>query len=146
MFRELVARLTQPAPAPLPETDVPHALAALLVRVAKSDRVYLFEEIARIDRILSARFDLDPVAAAKLRAEAERLERALPETDRFAAVLCDCVPYAERLRLLEALWQVMMADGVAHADQRAAVDAIEAALGIADYDSAALREAARSIP
>ena len=61
-------------------------------------------------------------------------------------MLCDCVPYAERLGILEALWQVMMADGVAHADQQSAVGAIETALGIADYDSAALRDAARSIP
>lgn len=146
MLRELLARLTQPSPAPLPETDVPHALAALLVRVAKSDRVYRVEEIARIDRILAARFDLDPVAAAKLRAEAERLEHDLPGTDRFAAVLCDCVPYAERLGFLEALWQVMMADGVADAAQQAMITGIETALGIAEYDSAALRDAARSIP
>lgn len=146
MFRELVARLTQPAPEPLPEADVPHALAALLVRVAKSDQVYRVEEIARIDRSLSARFGLDPVAAAKLRAEAERLDHELPETDRFAAVLRDCVPYAERLGILEALREVMMADGVAASEQQAAVAAIEAALGIAEYDSAALRDSARSIP
>lgn len=148
MLRELLARLAhnRHPPAALPEPDARLALAALLVRVAKSDHAYLFEEISRIDRILAARFGLNPVEAARLRATAEKLEHDLPETERFASVLRDSVDYAERLGIAGALWEVMMADGKADAEEEAAIAAIEHALGIEDYDSAALRETARSIP
>jgi uncharacterized tellurite resistance protein B-like protein len=148
MFREILARFAHDRhpPKALPEPDARLALGALLVRVAKSDHVYLFEEISRIDRILAARFGLNPVEAAKLRAQAERLEHDLPETERFAAVLRDGIAYAERLGLVEALWEVMLADGAADAEEEAAIAAIEAALGVEEYDSAQLRENARSIP
>lgn len=148
MFREFLARFAHDRhpPAALPEPDARLALAALLVRVAKSDHAYLFEEISRIDRILAARFGLNPVEAAKLRATAEKLEHDLPETERFAAVLRESVDYAERLGIAGALWEVMMADGKADADEEAAIVAIEHALGIEEYDSAALRETTRSIP
>lgn len=148
MLRELLARFAHDRhpPAALPEPDARLALAALLVRVAKSDHAYLFEEISRIDRILAARFGLNPVEAARLRATAEKLEHDLPETERFASVLRDSVDYAERLGIAGALWEVMMADGKADAEEEAAIAAIEHALGIEAYDSAALRDTARSIP
>jgi uncharacterized tellurite resistance protein B-like protein len=148
MFREFLARFAHDRhpPKALPEPDARLALAALLVRVAKSDHTYLFEEISRIDRILAARFGLNPVEAAKLRATAEQLEHDLPETERFASVLRESVPYPDRLGIAGTLWEVMMADGKADADEEAAIAAIEHALGIDEYDSAALRETARSIP
>lgn len=148
MFQRILARFAHHAQPPemLPEPDARMALAALLVRVAKSDHAYLFEEISRIDRILAARFDLNPVEAAKLRADAEKLERQAPgDMDRLARVIRDTVAYPERLGMVGALWEVMMADGQAEEHEEAAIAAIEAALGIAEYDSAEARASARAI-
>jgi uncharacterized tellurite resistance protein B-like protein len=70
MFADLLRRLTDPAPAPLADTDARLALGALLVRLARSDGDYAAIEVARIDAILSARYGLsDP---SDLRADCER--------------------------------------------------------------------------
>ena len=68
MFGDLLRRLAQPEPAPLPEPDSRVALAALLVRVARSDGDYADQEASRIDRILAKRYGLTPFEAPKLRA------------------------------------------------------------------------------
>ena len=66
----LISRLLFPTPEPLPGSDASLALAALLVRVAKTDGLYAAEEVERIERALATRYGLDPFAVARLRAEA----------------------------------------------------------------------------
>ena len=53
MLERLTAFFGNPAgyKTPLPDADAPHAMGALLVRAAKADASYLFEEIAIIDKI-----------------------------------------------------------------------------------------------
>ena len=55
MFGDLLRQLLAPAPHRLPEPDARLALAALLVRVARSDGLYAAEEVERIDRVLAHR-------------------------------------------------------------------------------------------
>ena len=43
--------------------------------MALANREYVVSEVAQIDRILAATFDLKPLEAAKLRATCEALER-----------------------------------------------------------------------
>ncbi|MDZ4094610.1 MAG: TerB family tellurite resistance protein, partial [Paracoccaceae bacterium] len=74
MFDALLRRLAAPAPTRLPDPEARLALAALLVRIARSDNDYAASEIARIDRVLANRFKLSSVQAAALRADAEVLE------------------------------------------------------------------------
>ena len=58
MFGQFLSNLLAPEPQPLPEGDARLALAALLVRVARSDRSYSEVEMTRITRILATRYDL----------------------------------------------------------------------------------------
>lgn len=95
----------------LPEADAQHAMGALLVRAAKADKAYLFEEIEHIDDLLAHRYNLNPVQAAKLRAESEKLEAAMPDTAALAKVLHDVISYDEREAMVLALWEVVFADG-----------------------------------
>jgi uncharacterized tellurite resistance protein B-like protein len=139
MFADLLRRLLAPAPAPLPEADARIALAALMVRVAKSDHSYAPEEIARIDRILAARYGLNPVAAARLRATAEALEHEAPDTVRFTRAIKDAVPYEERIRVIESLWEVALADGQRDAEEDALLRLVSPMLGVSDQDSAHAR-------
>lgn len=129
-------------PPPLPELDAQLALGALLVRVAKADRAYLFEELEQIDRILAARGRIGPVEAAKRRATCERLEAAFPDTPTFTALIHDAVPYEERRAMVEALWRVALADGLEEAQEAEMVHLIEAQLGVSPDDSQAAHDAA----
>lgn len=132
--------------APLPELDAAHAIGALLVRVAKADHVYLFEELEQIDRILAQRNGMNPVDAAKMRAECERLEAAIPDTPRFSERIRDGVSYDERHEVVRALWKVVLADGIREEHEVALVDLIQEQLGISAAHSTEAREAAEAIP
>ena len=148
MFADFLRRLTAPSPAPLPDADARIALCALLVRVAKADARYTVEEIRRIDRILATRYGLDPVQAARLRGQAEDLEHQAPDTVRFTRAIKDAVPYEERLAVIEALWDVVLADGEREDNEMALLRLVAPMLGITDQESAQARrrvDAARSM-
>lgn len=137
----MIALFSAPEPEPLPETDAKLALGALLVRVAKSDDVYLFEEIEQIDRILAEKNGLNPVDAARMRATCEKIEQAAPETEEFARLIRETVEYPHRVDAVTALWKVMVADGFAHRNEEALVTLVETTLGVSQHDSAAARGA-----
>jgi uncharacterized tellurite resistance protein B-like protein len=139
MFADLLRRLTQPA-APLPELDQRLALAALLVRVARSDGDFGDAEAQRIDRLLAERYRLSPSEAVRLRADAETLESEAPDTVRFTRAIKDAVPYEEREGVIEALWAVALADGVRDQEEDALMRLVANLLGVTDRDSALARQ------
>ena len=140
MIAELLRRLTAPDPQPLPDTDARLALAALLVRIARADGQYDDSEIERIDRILVARHGLSGSAAVALRAEAEALEAAAPDTVRFTKAIKEAVAYEDRAGVVEALWQVVLADGVRDSDEDALLRMVAPMLGVNDRDSNLIRK------
>lgn len=140
MWDDFLARLRgkgKSKAADLPEPDDKLALAALLVRVAKSDSFYHMSEIVEIDHILEESFSLNAVAAAKLRATAEKLEANAPGTSKFAEIIRGDVDYAHRLEVVEQLWKVILADGQDRPVEHTALHEIEAHLGINPADSPA---------
>jgi uncharacterized tellurite resistance protein B-like protein len=144
MFQNLLQRLLAPTPARLPDADARLALAALLIRVAKSDNLYSAEEVERIDRVLTARFDLDAFAATRLRTEAETLETEAPDTVRFTRALKDAVPLDQRTGLVEALWSVALADGLRDANEDQLLRMIASFLGLTDVENAKARQRAEA--
>lgn len=141
---DLLRRLLAPDPIPLPDPDARLALAALLVRVAKSDGVYQVAEIARIDRILAARHGLNPVEAMQLRARAEEVENAAPDTVRFTRAIKEAVPLEQRIAVAEALWSVVLADGERGAEETSVLRLVAPLLGLSDPDSALARQRAEA--
>ncbi len=140
MFTDFFKRLTTPDPQPLPDSDARLALGALLVRVAKADGDYSADEIGRIDRILARRYDLNPVDAAKLRAQCEAVEHDAPDTVRFTRAIKDAVPYDDREAVIEALWEVVLSDGERHEREAALLRMVSPLLGITDQDSNLARQ------
>ena len=140
MFADFIKRLTATDPAPLPDADARLALTALLVRVARTDGDYDGSEKTRIDRIAASRYGLSPFEASKLRGEAETLEAEAPDTVRFTSAIKDAVPYEERIAVIEALWEVVLADGVREAEEDALLRLVSKLLGINDRDSALARQ------
>lgn len=135
MFGQFLSNLLSPEPLPLPEDDARLALAALLVRVARTDRTYSEPEMDRITRILLKRYSLSPFEAAALRARAETLEEEAPDTVRFTRAIKDAIPLEDRMGVIEALWAVALADGARDDDEDALMRLIAPLLGINDRDS-----------
>lgn len=135
MFQDLLRRLTAPEPTTLPDTDCRLALGALLVRIARTDGDYAASEIAQIDQTLMTRYDLSAADASRLRAECEALEAEAPDTVRFTRAIKDTVSYENRVGVIEALWSVVMADGVRDDEEDSMMRMTASLLGVSDQDS-----------
>jgi len=144
MFADLLRQLLAPAPTRLPDPDARLALAALLVRLARTDGLYSAEEVERIDRVLMTRHRLGPFEAADLRVAAEELETAAPDTVRFTRALKAAVAIEERAGLLQAMWSVAVADGLRDADEDRLMRLVAGLLGLTDVDSALARRRAET--
>ena len=140
MFGKLLTSLLAPAPAPLPAPQSRLALAALLVRLARADDRYDGDEAAHIDRVLAARYGLTPFEATALRAEGEVLESEAPDTVRFTRALKDAVPHEDRVSLIEAMWQVALADEARDEREDALIRVTADLLGVSDRDRAIARQ------
>jgi uncharacterized tellurite resistance protein B-like protein len=140
MFSDLLRRLTAPDPTPLTHGDARLALAALLVRLARSDGDYAAIEKLQIDRALAHRYGLSDTAATALRAEAETLEAEAPDTVRFTRAIKDCVPYDDRVHVIEAMWFIALADGSRDHAENALLRMVAPMLGVNDRDSNLARQ------
>ncbi|MHA6266869.1 TerB family tellurite resistance protein [uncultured Aliiroseovarius sp.] len=135
MIRSLLAKLTQPAPDPFDDADARLAIAALLVRLARSDHQYETAETDAITHILSQRYGLSQDDAIELRREAELLEEAAPDTVRFTNTVKEAVPLEDRLSVVEAAWSVVLADGTRSVEEDALMRMIPRFLGITDLEN-----------
>ena len=142
MIDSILRRLFAQQPTLFDETDAALALTALMVRVARSDGNYFGVEIGQIDRVLAERHRLDATGAAELRAQAEMLEAAAPDTVRFTRALKGAVPLDQRKRLVEALWAVAVADGRRDAEEDRLLRLVTSLLGLTDVESALARHRA----
>ncbi len=140
MFADLLRRLTAPDPEPLPAPDACLALAALLVRIARSDGDYAAVEITRIDHLLRAQYALTPDDAANLRTQAEVLERQAPDTVRFTRAIKAAVAYEDRIKIIEALWDIVLVDGARDHREHALLRLVAPMLGVNDRDSNLARQ------
>ncbi|MGJ8588176.1 MAG: TerB family tellurite resistance protein [Yoonia sp.] len=139
MFQDFLRRLTAPAPKSLNEIDSRLALGALLVRIARTDGDYAQVEIQQIDQALMTRYSLSAPDAAALRAECEELESQAPDTVRFTRAIKETVSYEDRLSVIEALWTVVMADGVREHEEDSMMRMTASLLGVTDQDSHSAR-------
>lgn len=142
MFANLLKTLFAPSAPLLTAPDARIALAALMVRIARTDHFYAAEEVERIERVLMQRYGLDPFAAADLRRAAEDLETEAPDTIRFTRALKEAVAIEDRASLLQSLWSVALSDGSRDADEDQMLRLIANLLGLTDVESGLARQRA----
>ena len=141
MIANFFQRLTAAKDAPLDAGDARLSLAALLVRVARANDDYADSEVAKIDVFLARHYpDLDASGAAALRAEAEEIEDSAHDTIKFTRSIKDAVDLDDRMEVVEALWELVLADGERDAEEEGALRLIAPLLGINDRDSALARQ------
>lgn len=137
MISKLLSFLSAPADTPADDARLP--LAALLVRLARTDGDYAPEEKDRIDLILGKRYGLATPDASDLRTKGETLEQSAPDTVRFTRAIKDEVEYEERETIVAVLWEVVLADGVRDEQEDAMIRLVANLLGVTDRDSALIR-------
>ena len=139
MFGSFLKSLLEPQAEPLHDDDARLAMTALLVRLARADNEYAAAEIHRITQVIMARYELAEPEAIALRETAETLEQEAPDTLRFTRAIKDRVAYEDRIAVVEALWQVALADGNRDAEEDALLRLVVSLLGVTDVDSASAR-------
>ena len=137
-------RPQEPDPAVV-DPDAELARGALLVRVAQADREYQAEEIALIDRILCKLYQHNAIEAAKVRATCEKLHTAAPDTDTFGKLIRETTALEKRRKALDALWEVVLADGLQREGEVRIVEEARMAMGLNLSDSEASRARAEAI-
>ena len=124
----------------LDDDDEKIALAALCVRVAKSDNVYASSEISSIDTELSQHFSISIADARVLRVQAEKLEYEASDTVRFTRAIKEKIELEKRRKILETLWKITLADGKREAEEDSVIRLISSLLGLTDIESARARQ------
>lgn len=126
------------ASAEVPEHDVHLAMAALLVKVARADWDYSQIEKDRIEAILTTQYPDEDATA--LRLEAEPVELEASDVVQFTRAIKKAVAHEDRNMVIEALWELVLADGDRSHEEDSALRKIAPMLGISDVDSALARQ------
>ncbi|PTX56438.1 putative tellurite resistance protein B-like protein [Litoreibacter ponti] len=140
MLNDFLNRLAGKPETPKTAEDERLALTALLVRIARSNWDYATTEVDTIDRILERRYGLDANAAADLRHDAEAVEAQANDTVQFTRAIKDNVEFEDREQVIEAMWELVLADGVRDAEEEGILRLIAPLLGVNDRDSALARQ------
>ena len=128
------------APERLDETDAQVAIAAILVEAARADGHYEVSERNTIDRVLARRFGIGQSAAATARQEGEALQAEASDIVRFTRAIKNSVPHDERVGVVEALWEVIYADGVREAHESALMRRLAGLLYVGDKEVGLARQ------
>lgn len=115
------------------------AVAALLVRVARTDGEYADAERAVIHDILTRRF-----GSAEMLPPAEALEASAGDTVHLTKAIKDQIAHDDRMEYLQDLWRVVLADETRDFEEDGFMRLASNLLGMADRDSARARQAVQA--
>jgi uncharacterized tellurite resistance protein B-like protein len=111
MLRELLGLGTATEEAEKDETSLRVAAAALLVETASIDDSFDEKEREVVKRLLQERFGLAAAEAHRLLEEGQRTRDASAQLYGFTRAIKERLDLAERIGLIEMLWEVALADG-----------------------------------
>jgi len=141
MARDFFKRLLRAtAPAELPEGDARSAIAAVLVMAARADGTYGDDERAVVDEALMARYGFGLAEAAALRKDGEDAESESIDIYQFTKAIRLAIPHDDRVAIVEALWRVVLADGMRDPMEDTLMRQIVDRLGLSPMDSALARQ------
>jgi uncharacterized tellurite resistance protein B-like protein len=141
-FKELVDRVAgeEHSARNLRKEELRLAAAALLVRASVIDGKIDASERRKIKTLLQERFELEGEDARSLLVEAVLREHESVDLYRFTSVLCRQLDQDGRKRIVEMLWEVVMADGLVHEFESNLVWRTAELLGVSTRDRVTLRK------
>jgi len=124
----------------LHEEELKIAAGALLVHAGAVDGNFDSTERRKVKALLQTRFDLEPKEVKRLFEDAEASERDSVDLYRFTSVLCRQLDQDGRKRIVEMLWEVVMADGVIDEFESNLVWRVAELIGVSTRDRVILRK------
>lgn len=129
------------APGRRPEREeIAIACAALMVEAARMDGDYDEAEREALLAALSGPLGIPAADAARLLAEAETSQAEAVDLHRFLKVIGPRYDEADRVALIEMLWEVAYADGILHPFEAQLLRRIAGLLGVPDAVSGDARK------
>lgn len=143
-FKNFLADITHSPAALTPaerEQQVQLAAAVLLVEVVRADGTLDAQERAAAVAALRQRFDLAPDALEELLAHAQDSSRNAYDYQHFTGRINDAFSHDDKVRLVEALWQVAYADAHIDANENHTISKIAGLLYVThgEYIAAKMR-------
>jgi uncharacterized tellurite resistance protein B-like protein len=145
-FKDLVDRVAgheKPA-RNFHEDELRLAAAALLVHASMIDGQVDPSERRKLKDLLQNRFELGGDEVRQLVREADVEESESVDLYGFTSILCRELDQDGRKRIVEMLWEVVMADGVVHEFESNLVWRTAELLGVSTRDRVMLRKAVES--
>lgn len=143
-FKAFLADITRPHDATTPEEREAHvqlAAAVLLVEVVRADGRMDADERAAATSALQSRFHLAPPALDELLAHAQDSAREAYDYQHFTGQINDAFSHDDKVRLVEAMWQVAYADEHVDANENHTISKIAGLLHVThgEYIAAKIR-------
>lgn len=147
MLNKLNTLLTSFIPSAAADTRPEHTLqlatAVLLIEVMKADAESTPKELAAILSILKKRFHLSDAEVAQLAELGHSKSKAANDLHQFTSLINRELAPAEKIRIIEYMWQVAYADGKISAHENHLMRKIAALLYIPDADFIAAKMRAK---
>ena len=118
------------------------AAAALMVEAALTDDRFDDVERRAIERLVRDRFELSGPDAATLVEAAEKSARDATHLLRFTRVIKDNFTPAERVEMIEMIWEVVYADGELHDYEDSLLRRVAGLIYVSDRDRGEARKRA----
>ena len=138
MFSKLISILNGEDTSAQPKHDaLQFAVAALLIEAAWRDDVFEPAERDAIERVLIERFEITQDEAVSLidKASEERSNQLFGFTNKIVKAMDE----ADRIKVIEMLWEVAYADGVLDPHEDALIRKVAGLVYVTDHDRGAAR-------
>ena len=130
--------------ANLREEELRLAAAALLVHASLIDGHVDPEETRKLKALLQSRFAIDDNELRKTLKEAAAWEQDSVDLYSFTSIMCRELDQDGRQRMVEMLWEIVLADGVVHEFESNLVWRASELLGVSTQDRVRLRKIVES--
>nr|WP_315239337.1 TerB family tellurite resistance protein [uncultured Albidiferax sp.] len=140
IFDGLLAHASEPSPAER-LSAVNLATAVLLVEVMRADPTKTAVERQAVVLTLQQRLQLDGAALSQLMRQAEQSAAHAYDYHRFTSQLNDQCTHAQKIRVVEDMWQVAYADGQLGAVENSVINQVAGLLYVThgEYINAKMR-------
>ena len=128
----------------LREEELQLAAAALLVHASLIDGRADPEERRKLKSLLQVRFNLGDDEFERILGEAKAWEQESVDLYSFTSVLCRELDQEGRQRIVEMLWEIVLADGVLHEYEADLVSRWAELLGVSTRDRVRLKKIVES--
>lgn len=115
------------------------AIAAILVRAAKTDNEYTESEKKLIDHLLANNLNISQEDARILRLRGQELEMEINDNVQLTRIIKQNIPYEDRHQLIEQLWSIVLDDNNRTPEENKLMRVLTHLLGISDVNSAKAR-------